>query len=199
MDLRSNVTDTALVLEGGGMRGAFTAGVISVLIEEEIFIDYVAAISAGTSNTANYLTRNPIRARKSFVDFAADPMFGSWKTWIRGKGLFNAQYIYKETSYPGGPLPFDFDMFMANPAQFRIGAFDAALGETIYWSREDIKDQPDLMKKVRASSSMPLVMPPVKMDNRLWVDGALGQGGGIPLPIAKQDGHTKFFVILTSY
>ncbi|MCL2784097.1 MAG: patatin family protein [Propionibacteriaceae bacterium] len=197
MELRSNVTDTALVLEGGGMRGAFTAAMIATLINEGIFIDYVAGISAGSSNTVNYISRAPIRARKCFVDFADSPKFGSWKTWVQGKGLFNAQFIYEETSYPDGPLPLDYEGFMANPAQFRIGSFDAELGETIYWSREDIRDQADLLRKVRASSSIPLVMPAVHMDGRMWVDGALGLGGGIPLPIAKQDGHSKFVAILT--
>jgi len=193
----SNVTDTALIFEGGGMRGAFTAGVVGVLLNEGIFVDYVAGISAGSSNTANYLSRSPVRARQCFVDFAANPKFGSWKTWIQGKGLFNARYIYEETSLPDGPLPFDFDAFMSNPAQFRIGAYDADAAQTVYWSREDIAHAGDLMRRVRASSSIPMVMPPVTIDGRLFVDGALGAGGGIPLAVAQRDGYSKFFVVLT--
>ncbi len=141
MSITSNVTDTALIFEGGGMRVSYTAAVVATLIEAGIFVDYVAGISAGSSNTANYLSRAPERARKSFVDFADDPRFGSWKTWLQGKGLFNAQYIYEETCLPGGPLPFDFETFQANPAQFRIGAFDMKLGDTIYWSRSDIHER----------------------------------------------------------
>ena len=197
MELKSNVTDTALVFEGGGMRGAFTAAVVGTLLKAGIHADYVAGISAGSSNTVNYISRAGERARKSFVDFADDPRFGSWWTWFQGKGLFNARYIYEETWRPDGPLPFDFDTFMANPARFRIGAFDADAGETIYWSREDVHTPEDLMCRVRASSSMPVFMPPAMVDGRLYVDGALGAGGGIPLGIAQSDGFTKFFVVLT--
>ena len=197
MELRSNITDTALIFEGGGMRGAFTAAIAAVMLKAGIFCDYVIGISAGASNTANYLSREPERAKRSFVDFAGDPRFGSWKTWLRGQGYFNAHYIYEETWLPGGPLPYNFAAFMANPARFRIGAFDAEQGETVYWGREDVAEPIDLMKRVRASSSMPLIMPPTILDGRLYVDGALGHGGGIPLATAQRDGFTKFFFIGT--
>ncbi|MCL2470995.1 MAG: patatin family protein [Propionibacteriaceae bacterium] len=197
MDMTNNVTDTALIFEGGGMRGSFSAGVVTTLLAEGIFFDYVAGISAGSSNTVNYISRNPERARQSFVDFADNPKFGSWKTWLQGKGMFNAKFIYEESGLPGGPLPFDFDRFMANHAEFRIGGFDVAAGQTIYWSRKDIHQTFDLMTRVRASSSIPMVMPPVTINGRMYVDGALGVGGGIPLPVAQRDGYTKFFVVLT--
>jgi len=197
MELTSNIADTALIFEGGGMRGAFTAGVVNVLLEAGLHCDYVAGISAGSSNTVNYIARDPVRARKSFVEFGADPHFGSWRTWLRGQGLFNAHYIYEETWLPSGPLPFPFETFMANPATWRIGAFDAAAGETVYWSKADIRVAADLMRRVRASSSIPLVMPPVVIDGRLYVDGALGTGGGIPLSVAQRDGYTRFFAVLT--
>lgn len=197
MELTSNISDTALVLEGGGMRGAFTAAIVTTLLGEGMHFDYVAGISAGSSNLANYVSRAAVRARRCFVDFAANPQFGTWKTWLQGKGLFNAEFIYERTYLPDGPLPFDFDSFMANPARVRIGAYDTVLGETVYWSRDDIHVPLDLMHRVRASSSIPLVMPPVTVDGRLYVDGALGLGGGIPLPVAQRDGFSKFFVVLT--
>ena len=197
MELQNNVTDTALIFEGGGMRGAYSAGVVTALLGEGIFFDYVAGISAGSSNAANYVSRDPVRARKCFVDFADDPQFGSWKTWARGKGLFNTEYIYEQAGLPGGPIPFDFDTFAANPARVRIGAFDVSAGQTVYWSKEDFPGADDLMKRARASSSLPLSTPPVRIGARLYVDGALGAGGGIPLPIARKDGYEKFFVVLT--
>jgi len=197
MEITSNVTDTALVFEGGGMRGAFTAGVVVTLLKAGIYFDYVSGISAGASNTVNYISRASDRARQCFVDFALDPLIGSWRTWLQGKGMFNAHYIYEETWLPGGPLPFDFPAFMANPARFRIGAFDVDAGETIYWSRDDIHVAGDLMRRVRASSSIPFAMPMVRIDNRTFVDGALGTGGGIPLSVAQSEGYTKFFVVLT--
>jgi predicted patatin/cPLA2 family phospholipase len=195
--LTSTIRDTALILEGGGMRGAFTAGILSALLEQGLFFDYVAGISAGSSNAVNYLARSPQRARQSFVDFADHPKFASWRNWVAGRGYFNASFIYEQAGLPDGPLPLDFATLMANPARFRIGAFDASAGQTIYWSRSDITDLGSLLRRVRASSTIPWLMPPVTIDGRLYVDGALGAGGGIPLPVAQQDGFTKFFVILT--
>ena len=195
--MESTVFDTALIVEGGGMRGAYTAAIMASLINEGIFFDYVAGISSGSSNTVNYIARDAVRARKSFVDFAGHPKLGSWLTWIQGKGMFNAKHIYEEAPLPEGPLPFDYETFMANPARWRLGSFNAEIGETIYWDRDSITDRIDLMRKVWASSAIPLMMPSVNLDGVMYVDGALGDGGGIPLPIAQREGFTKFFVVLT--
>ena len=197
MELTSNVHDTALIFEGGGMRGAYTAAIVAFLLNHRIHFDYVAGISSGSSNTVNYISRDAVRARKSFVDFAGHPKLGSWRTWIQGKGMFNAKHIYEEAPMPEGSLPFDYETFMANPARWRLGSFDAEAGETVYWSREDIRDRVDLMRRVWASSAIPLMMPSVTLEGKMYVDGALGYGGGIPLGIAQKEGFTRFFVVLT--
>ncbi|REE03582.1 patatin-like phospholipase family protein [Citricoccus muralis] len=197
MELRSNVTDTALLFEGGGMRASYTSAVAVALLEAGIHLDFVAGISAGSSNTANYLARDPWRARHSFVDFAADPKFGNWKTFLRGDGLFNAKYIYEETGLPDQALPYPWETFLANPATLRLGAFDAESGQAIWWGREDIQEPPDLMVRVRASSTMPVLMPPVRLNGRTYVDGALGPDGGIPLSAAIDAGHERFLAVLT--
>lgn len=197
MELRSNVTDTALLFEGGGMRASYTSAMVVALLEAGIHLDFVAGISAGSSNTANYLARDAWRARHSFVDFAADPKFGSWRTFVRGDGLFNAKYIYEETGLPDQALPYDWDTYRANPATVRIGAFDAESGEPVWWGRQDTPRIQDLMVRVRASSTMPVLMPPVQLDGRTYVDGALGPDGGIPLSAAEADGHDRFLAVLT--
>jgi len=179
------------------MRGAYTAGIVTTLLEAGIYANYVVGISAGSSNTANYLSRQADRTRKCFVEFATDPEFGSWRSWLMGQGLFNARYIYEIACLRGQAIPYDFATFAANPADFRIGAYDARLGETVYWGRKDIHSQHDLMRKVRASSSIPIVMPSVTINGRVYVDGAIGTGGGIPLQQAQRDGYKKFFVVLT--
>lgn len=193
--ITNNIHDTALIFEGGGMRASYTAGFLNNLLENEIYFDYVAGISAGSSHSVNYLSRDIRRSERSFVDFVLDPNFGNWKSFLKGEGYFRAQYIYEETPYPGASLPFDIDTFMANPARLRIGTFDRDNGEMVYFSKEDIHDLKDLMKIVRASSSMPVLMPPTFYNDRYYVDGGLG--GGVALDIAKRDGMKKFFVILT--
>ena len=131
--MTSNVTDTALLFEGGGMRAALTSAVVAELLRERIHVDFVAGISAGSSNAVNYLSRDPARARRSFVDFADDPRFGNWLSFVRGKGLFNAEYIYEHAGLPEADLPYDFATFRANPARLVLGGFDAASGETRWW------------------------------------------------------------------
>jgi predicted patatin/cPLA2 family phospholipase len=197
VELRSNVTDTALLFEGGGMRASYTSAMVVALLEAGIHLDFVAGISAGSSNTANYLARDAWRARHSFVDFAADPRFGDWKTFVRGDGLFNAKYIYEETGLPDQALPYDWDTYRENPASVRIGAFDAETGEPVWWGREDTPAIQDLMVRVRASSTMPVLMPPVHLDGRTYVDGALGPDGGIPVSAAEEAGYDRFLAVLT--
>jgi predicted patatin/cPLA2 family phospholipase len=195
--LTSNVTDVALVFEGGGMRGSYTAGVVTTLLSAGIHIDYVCGISAGASHTAHYLSRDIWRARRSFVEFSQEPDFGNLSTFARGHGLLNSQFIYEDAAGPGGPLPFDYQTYLANPASFRIGTFNASKGTMHYVGREAIRSELDLMRLARASSSMPLVMPPVERDGDLYYDGAIGPSGGIPLDAAQVDGYTKFLIVLS--
>ncbi|MDR0990092.1 MAG: patatin family protein [Propionibacteriaceae bacterium] len=195
--MTNNVTDVALIFEGGGMRGSYTAAVVRTLLAAGLYFDWVAGISAGSSHLANYLSRDAHRAEMSFVDFTADPKFGNIGTFVRGQGLFNAHYIYEQTSAPGQALPFDFSTFQLNPATRRIGSFEADTGQAVYWGKEDMRTLHQLMREVRASSTMPILMPPVKFNGHTYVDGAIGPSGGIALDAARRDGLTRFFVVMT--
>jgi len=191
------VPDVAVVFEGGGMRAAISAPVVQLLLREGIAFDLVCGISAGSSHTINYLARQSDRAKRSFVDFGADPHIGSVATWLRGRGLFDAEYIYMHTANPGEVLPLDFATFQANPAAMRLGSFDIDEGVPVYFGREDVHTLRDLVLRVRASSSMPILMPPTLIDGHKYLDGALGPSGGIPLDAAQAAGYERFFVVLT--
>ena len=195
--LTTNVHDTALLFEGGGMRGAYTAAVVATLIEEGIDIDYVAGISAGSSHTCNYVSRDARRARRTFVDMVEDPGFGGMGTFLEGKGYFNAHYIYQEASLPGRAFGFDWETFLEDPADARFGAFNATRGEERWFHKSELTSVEDLLTVVRASSSLPVLMPPVTIDGDVYVDGALGPSGGIPLDVAERDGYQKVFAVLT--
>ncbi len=195
--MTSSVTDTALIFEGGGMRASYTSAAVVELLAAGVHLDWVGGISAGASNAVNYLTRDPVRARTSFVEFSADPRMGNVGTWLRGKGLFNAEYIYETTGYPDQALPFDFAAYRANPARTAIGAFRMSDGAMVYWGKSDTPDLPSLMRRVRASSTMPMLMPPVTLDGVDYLDGALGPTGGFALDAARAAGYEKFLVVLT--
>lgn len=197
LDRVRTVPDVALVFEGGGMRAAVSAPVVQLLLREGIAFPLVCGISAGSSHTVNFLARQTDRARRSFVEFGADPKIGSPATWLRGRGLFDSEYIYMHTSGPGQALPVDFATFQANPAEMRIGAFDIDAGQEAWFGKADIHTLRDLLLRVRASSSMPILMPPVTIDGRQYLDGALGPSGGIPLDAAQAAGFKRFFIVLT--
>lgn len=197
VSLTTNVHDTALIFEGGGMRASYTSAVVSLLIQEGIFFDWVGGISAGASNTANYLARDPARSQYSFTDFALDPKFGSMRTWLQGNGMFNAPYIYEEAGLPDSVMPYDWQTFDQNPTEFQIGAFEMGTGRMRYWGREDTPQLGDLMRRVRASSTLPIIMPAVEIDNHVYVDGALGPTGGFAIDAARRAGYEKFFVVMT--
>ncbi len=195
MELKNNIRDTALIFEGGGMRASYTAGFLNTLLENKIYFDYVAGISAGSSHSVNYLSRDPSRAKKSFVDLVLDPKFGGWGSFFKGEGYFRAEYLYEQTPYPDASLPFDFKTFAANPARLRVGAFRRDTGEMVYFTKEEMRDVGELMRIVRCSSSMPVFMPPTPHDGHVYMDGGLG--GGIALDIARADGFERFFLVLS--
>ena len=195
MEIVNNIKDTALIFEGGGMRASYTAGFLNTLLENKIYFDYVAGVSAGSSHSVNYLSRDIERSKRSFVDLVLDPKFGGWKSFAKREGFFRSHYIYQETANPGASLPFNFKTFNENPAKLRIGVFERDTGEMMYYKKEDIHNLKDLTKIVQSSSSMPIFMPPTYYNEHYFIDGGLG--GGITLDIAKKDGMKSYFVVLS--
>ncbi len=195
--MHSNIFDTALIFEGGGMRASYTAAVANTLLAEKMYFNYVAGISAGASLAVNYLSRDPARMKKSFVEIMHDKRVGGWGSFLRGKGFFSSDWIYLEMGKPDGVMPFDWNTFLQNPGEIRIGAFQQDTGRMVYWGKKEMQALRDLMVRVQASSSLPLYMPPVTIDGHVYVDGGVGGTGGIALDIAKQDGYKRFFIVRT--
>ncbi len=192
-----NVTDVALIFEGGGMRAANTAGVVNTLLDNEIYFKDVFGISAGSSHTVNYLSRDTARARASFVEFMALPGVAGKKQFLMGRGYFNAHYIYQRSGLPDGPLPFDFTTFMQNPAQMHIDGYEVDTDTTAHWTKDDIHCLKDLFNRVQASSSLPLAMPVVRFDGHKYYDGGLGDSWGVQLELAESLGYKRFFIVCT--
>lgn len=179
------------------MRASLTSAMVVTLLKAGLSFDWVAGISAGASNTVNYLSGDVWRARRSFVEFAADEQFGGFRYFARGQGMFNAEYIYQQAGGPNEALPFDWDSYEASTGDMRIIGFDAESGEDVVWSKKDTPHIDDLMVRVRASSTMPGLMPPVHLDGHVYVDGAMGEDGGIALSQAQREGFEKFVIVLT--
>ncbi|MGI6046025.1 MAG: patatin-like phospholipase family protein [Eggerthellaceae bacterium] len=200
-DFDINVSDTALILEGGGFRASYTAGAVVTLLEQGINFGSVYGISAGSSHAVDYISRDIRRTKEAFVDLVKDPNFGGVSHFLRHHGYFNAPYLYEgiaqQQKGTDGSMSFDFETFMANPAKLHIEALDRKTGETVAWTKDDMPTEHAMMCRVRACSSMPIAMPPTTVDGRTYVDGGMGSSWGIPLHAAMQDGFKKFFLVLT--
>ncbi|SDN67962.1 Predicted phospholipase, patatin/cPLA2 family [Actinomyces ruminicola] len=191
------IDDVALVFEGGGMRGTYTAALVQVLLEEGLFFPWVGGISAGSTNTVNMVSRDLWRTREAFVGLTTDPDAGGWGSFARGQGYFNSEHIYQHTSLPGELFPFDWETFKASEATVRIGSFRCDTGEEVYWGLEDMDVMEDLLVRCQASSSMPLLMPTVHIDGVPYLDGALGPTGGFATDAAAADGYERMLVVST--
>ncbi|ALC05542.1 alpha-beta hydrolase esterase [Corynebacterium deserti GIMN1.010] len=188
-------SDVALIIEGGGTRNAYTAAIIDQFIAHGIHFGWVGGVSAGASHTVNYLSADRFRTVSSFVDFAADRGSSGIRPLLKGQGYFNAKFIYETSPGPDQPFPFDFAAFQADPTPFQLSAVRADTGETVYWDRRDATDLNNLMKRVRASSTMPGFMPIPHIDGHPYVDGAVGETGGIMLQPAIDAGFTRFLFL----
>lgn len=196
MELIANVPCCALVFEGGGYRASYTAGIADVLLEQELYFPFVCGISAGASNTVNYLARDRRRVKWAFVNLAGDRRAGGMGSALRGNGYINADYIY-EGLLDQGPAPLDFATLKANPAHLAMQAFERDTGLTHVWDSSDMVDADALMKRVRASSTLPWLMHPIELDGQVMLDGGLGKGAGIPLWLAERAGFDKFVFLAT--
>ncbi|MBR5950217.1 MAG: patatin family protein [Actinomycetaceae bacterium] len=193
----STIDETALIFEGGGMRAVVSAGVVVRLIETGLNFPLACGISAGATHTFNYTSRDVWRAENSFTSFVTDPNFGSWRTFVKGQGIFNTDYLYGEGCEPDGAYRFDFEAFHASPTNVRISAFCVDTASPVYWNKADMPDLESALRRAQASSTMPGFMPPVEIDGATYVDGALGPSGGIPLDAARLAGHERFVVVMT--
>lgn len=186
--------DTALIIEGGGMRNSYTAPAIVKFIENNVQFGWVGGVSAGSVHTLNYASRDAQRARVAFTDFVGHPNFWGLRFLVRGKGLLNSQFIYEDSAEE---LPFDFDTFRSTPEEIHIEATRADTGETVVWNRADFTEVQLLNVATRASSTLPLIMPVTMIDGVPYVDGALGSSGGLLIDAAQRAGYEKFLVLAT--
>ena len=182
---------TGLVLEGGAMRGLFTAGVLDVFMEGCLSFDGAIGVSAGAAFGCNLKSRQPGRVLRYNRRFARDPRYCSWTSLLRSGDLFNADFCYREL-----PLeldPFDCAAYEANPMEFHLSVTDCETGRPVY-RRLDRADE-TTFRWMRASASMPLVSRPVEIDGRHYLDGGLSDG--IPLAYFESIGYERNVVVTT--
>ncbi len=183
--------NAGLVLEGGGMRGVYTAGVLEFFLEQELFFPYVIGVSAGAANAASYLSKQRGRNKKVNINFISDPRYLSWSNLIKTGQAFGMDFIFDEI--PNKLVPYHYDEFYKSQSEFVVGTTDCITGEPVYFKKEEYGQ--DMLKIIRASSSLPFFAPEIHYKNKVLLDGGISD----PIPIKKseRDGNKRNVVILT--
>lgn len=181
-----------LVLEGGGMRGLYTIGVLDALMEENIWVDYVIGVSAGACNGASYLSRQKGRSLQINSDFIGSKDYLSVQNFIKTGSMFGMKLLFD--TIPNQLLPYDYDMAMENPCEFVTGVTDVQTGQAVYFDKSHHK-KGKRCRVLEASSAIPGFSPQVKYRGKYYVDG--GVTAPIPIEKALEDGCDRVIVVLT--
>lgn len=182
---------TGLVLEGGGMRGLFSAGVMDVMLEHGIRFDGIVGVSAGATFGCNYKSHQLGRVLRYNIRFKDDPRYMGLRSLLRTGDLVGAEFSYH--TLPNELDVFDFDTFINDPAEFHVVCTDVETGEPVYHRIDDMDDEG--LDWIRASASMPLVSRPVSLGGHLLLDGGISDS--IPLRYFQGQGFDRNVVILT--
>ena len=182
---------TGLVLEGGGMRGVFTCGVLDYLMDHQISFPYAVGVSAGACNGLSYMSHQRGRGRYSNIDLLAKYKYIGARPLLKGRGLLDQKLLFHR--FPDRILPYNYMAYAKNPARFEMVTTDCVTGRACYW--EEKHDEKRIIDIVKASSSLPYACPIIHVDGRPMLDGGIVDS--IPLLRAYKQGCEKCVVVLT--
>lgn len=184
---------TGLILEGGGMRGAYTSGVLKAFMDENIEFPYIIGVSAGANNGSNFISQQKERNREVFVDYVGDKNFSGFKHWLKDDSYFNMDFLFN--TLPNKLVPFNYETFFNSPVTFKVCVTNAKTGQAEYFSKDDFNNKKFVNQVLKASSSLPIISKPVRIKEELYFDGGITDS--IPLDKSIEDGNKYNVVILT--
>ena len=180
-----------LVLEGGGTRGVFTAGVLQYFMEQGLKLPYVIGVSAGACNAVDYVSDQPERSRECMIDCLEKYSYVGMNVLLKKRSVFDMDMMFDE--FPNHLYPFDYDTFFGSYQKCILVATDCVTGEAVYLSEKKSKKR--LMEICRASCSLPLFGKMTVVDGVPMLDGGLSDS--VPIRKALRDGYKKNVLILT--
>ena len=186
----NKIQKIALVLEGGGMRGIYTTGVLDAFLDQNIFFEYVIGVSAGASHALSYLSRQKDRARRVNVDYCRRRDYMGLHCLLHERSLFGMDLLFKKLPYKYEP--YDFEAFEKNANGYYAVATNLLTGSADYLAP---RKKENVLACARASCSLPFVSKPVFINDIPYLDG--GVGDSIPVRRALTDGNQKAVVVLT--
>lgn len=180
-----------LILEGGAMRGLFTAGVLDILLDAGIEFDGIIGVSAGAAFGCNYKSGQKGRVLRYNKRFCRDPRYCSWRSWLKTGNMFGADFCYHQL--PDLLDIFDYGAYDRDPAEFWVVCTDVQTGKPVY--HQCPKADYECYEWMRASASMPVISRIVEVGGGKYLDGALTDP--IPLRFFEEQGYDRNVVILT--
>lgn len=181
-----------LIMEGGGMRGLYTCGVLERFMELNIRFPYMVGVSAGACNGLSYGSWQPGRNERVILGFMKDKRYMGVRNLIKTGNYFGMDFIFN--TIPNQHIPFDYEGFMAADHEFEVGTTDIETGEAVFYGKKDIDP---LFHVLRASASLPLLSKPVPFQGRLLMDGGIVDA--IPVDRALSQGCEKLVIVLTRH
>lgn len=186
-----NFSEYALLLEGGGMRGVFTAGVLDNFLEKNIIFPYVIGVSAGASNGLSYISRQKGRSYFSNVKLPKIRPYVGLMPLLKGRGLFDLDFLFYE--YPDKYYPFDLQAYFNSGQRFVMVVSNCETGKAEYI--EEYKDNNRLLAACKASCTLPFSNPITYLDGSPMLDG--GVCDAVPIQYLIDEGFEKFVIVLT--
>ena len=186
------IRKTGLVLEGGGMRGVFTSGVLDAFMKYDLYFKYVVAVSAGACNGLSYISRQPRRARLSNIDMLVKYNYIGLRHLVTQGCIFDPELLYDR--FPNELIPYDYDTYFASPSTFEMVVTNCNTGRAEYLTEKD-GDRQRLLDICRASSSLPYVSNVIDVDGQPYLDGGIVDS--IPVGRAIDMGYDRNVLVLT--
>jgi predicted patatin/cPLA2 family phospholipase len=183
--------DYPLILEGGGLRCTFTAGILEYFLKNSIQFLNVYGVSAGAGVAASYISGQRGRNFRVNVQMPSDPRFAGFRNFFKEGSFFGMNFLYNEI--PNKIDPFDYETYFSTPVSFTVVVTSLDTGKPVYLTNNK-NDKNYAMKLLTASGSIPLLAPPIEIDGSWYYDG--GVGDSIPLDQALET-YDKAVVILT--
>ncbi len=184
------IVKTGLVLEGGGVRGIYTAGVLDTLMDNNISFDGVIGVSAGAVHGCSYLSGQKGRSLRYYLKYCNDPRFMSFRNWIKTGNLVDEQFSYHDL--PERLEPYDYEAFLKNTIPFYAVCTNLESGNAEYIRITDMHKEIDVL---RASASLPYFSRIVESGGKKYLDGGISDS--IPLDAFVKMGYEKNVVVLT--
>lgn len=183
--------NTGLVLEGGGLRGVFTCGVLDCFMDHGIRFPFTVGVSAGACNGLSYMSGQRGRAKASNIDLMDKHHYIGFRYLLTQRCIMDFKLLFED--FPERIIPYDYEAYFSNPDRFVMVTTNCLTGKAEYFEEKSSSSR--VMDIVRASSSLPFVSPVTYVDGVPMLDGGIADS--IPVEYALNQGYERLIVVLT--